>query len=135
MEQSDPLVQPLNTGSPMSATKAPAVAGQYLSDTTDRAQFATQSDECSPASQAHAGSGWSRCLQAVNRGWRSSWTTETCSFIVSILALGGLIATLVAHQNKPRPEWPQMVTINSIISLFSLLIRACVGVVLAEGML
>ncbi|KAF2999342.1 hypothetical protein E8E13_005620 [Curvularia kusanoi] len=61
------------------------------------------------------------------------WTAETCSFIISILALGGLVATLLVHQGKPLPEWPQLVTINSIISLFSLLMRACVGVVLAEG--
>jgi hypothetical protein len=62
-----------------------------------------------------------------------SWTTETCSYMIAILALAGLVATLSAHQGKPLPQWPQLVTINSIISLFSLLMRACVGVVLAEG--
>ena len=43
------------------------------------------------------------------------------------------MATLLAHQNKPNPEWPQLVTINSIVSLFSLLMRAAVSLVLAEG--
>jgi hypothetical protein len=41
----------------------------------------------------------------------------------------------MAHEEKPLPQWPQLVTINSIISLFSLVMRACVGVVLAEGTL
>ena len=67
------------------------------------------------------------------KGTGLGWTTETCSYIIAILALGGLVATLLVHQGKPLPQWPQLVTINSIISIFSLLMRACIGVVLAEG--
>jgi hypothetical protein len=44
-----------------------------------------------------------------------------------------MVATLLKHEEKPLPQWPQIININSIISLFSLLIRAGVGVVLAEG--
>jgi hypothetical protein len=65
--------------------------------------------------------------------WMGSWTAETCSYILAIIALGGLVATLLVHQGKPLPQWPQLVTINSIVSLFSLVMRACVGVVLTEG--
>jgi hypothetical protein len=77
---------------------------------------------------------WTRCVQNAKRAWNGNWTAETCSYAVSITALAGLVATLLAHQNKPLPEWPQLVTINSIISLFALMMRTCVGVVLAEGM-
>jgi hypothetical protein len=76
-----------------------------------------------------SGVGWKRSVQGLNR----NWTAETLSYIVSILALAGLVTTFLAHQTKPLPQWPQLVTINSIISLFSLLMRAGVGVVLAEG--
>jgi hypothetical protein len=79
--------------------------------------------------------GWKRGLQAVNRVWSKSWTAETCSYIVSILSLAGLVTTLMAHEEKPLPQWPQLVNINSIISLFSLVMRTCVGVVLTEGTL
>jgi hypothetical protein len=65
--------------------------------------------------------------------WAKGWMAETCSYIVAILALTGLVVTLSAHHSRPLPQWPQLVTINSIISLFSLLMRACVGVVIAEG--
>jgi hypothetical protein len=61
------------------------------------------------------------------------WTAETCSYVFAVLSLLGLVATLFAHQNKPLPEWPQLITINSIVSLFSLLMRAGVGLILAEG--
>jgi hypothetical protein len=70
---------------------------------------------------------------SFQRFWMGSWTTETCSYILAIIALGGLVATLLVHQGKPLPQWPQLVTINSIVSLFSLVMRACVGVVLTEG--
>lgn len=63
-----------------------------------------------------------------------SWTAEAVSYLCAIAALAGLVATLLVHQNKPLPQWPQLVTINSIISLFSLVMRAGVGVVLAEGL-
>jgi hypothetical protein len=70
---------------------------------------------------------------SFQRLWMGSWTAETCSYILAIIALGGLVATLLVHQGKPLPQWPQLVTINSIVSLFSLVMRACVGVVLTEG--
>lgn len=76
---------------------------------------------------------WKRCVEAVSRAWNKSWTLETSSLIASILTLAGLVSTLLVHENKPLPQWPQLVTINSIISLFSLLMRACVGVILTEG--
>jgi hypothetical protein len=76
---------------------------------------------------------WKQFSHYMSRVGKMSWTTETCSCFIALLALAGLIATLSSHQGKPLPQWPQLVTINSIISLFSLIMRACVGVVLAEG--
>lgn len=65
--------------------------------------------------------------------WSRGWTAETCAFMFSVLTLGGLVTTLLAHQDKPQPKWPQLITINSVVSLFSLLMRTGVSVVLAEG--
>lgn len=86
-----------------------------------------------PMAMAHQGSKWTRGLRKVSRMCNKSWTAETLSFIVSILILAGLVATLLKHQHKPLPQWPRLVNINSIILQFSLLMRSCVGVVLAEG--
>ena len=72
-------------------------------------------------------------MRSVDRWWNSSWTAEACSFILSIITLAGLVATLLVHQRKPLPQWPQLITINSVISLFSMVMRASVGVVLTEG--
>ncbi|KAE8871197.1 hypothetical protein PTNB73_02656 [Pyrenophora teres f. teres] len=79
------------------------------------------------------GRGWTRFSNASSRMWKKGWTAETCSCIFALSALLGLVATLLVHQDKPLPDWPQIVSINSIVSIFSMLIRAGVGMVLAEG--
>jgi hypothetical protein len=135
IEQSEPLVRPhLNAGSngtseepghsshgsPLPATEAPASTESDFHDTrgTHRTQLAARPAERSPAALARIGLGWKRVVQVADRTWGGSWRTETYSFIISITALVGLVTTLLAHQNKPLPQWPQLVTINSIISLF-----------------
>ncbi|KAF2631346.1 hypothetical protein BU25DRAFT_428322 [Macroventuria anomochaeta] len=65
--------------------------------------------------------------------WRAGWTIETCSCILALLSLSGMIATLWKHQDQPLPAWPQIMSINAIVSLFSLIMRAAIGVVVAEG--
>jgi hypothetical protein len=53
--------------------------------------------------------------------------------VFALVALAGLIMVLSRFEDKTLPDWPKLVTVNSIISLFALLIRASVGLVLAEG--
>jgi hypothetical protein len=65
---------------------------------------------------------------------KKSWTAETTSFLFFVLSLAGVVAALVAHQGKHLPDWSQLIAINSILSLFSLLMRIGVSIVLAESM-
>lgn len=116
---------------------APATSNNdpRTSKKSNRAQYTSRLRQRSRNALHLLGSGWKTCAGAWKRIWSRSWTAETCSYVVSILALAALIATLQTHQNKPLPQWPQLVTINSIISLFSLCMRASTGVVLAEGII
>lgn len=50
-----------------------------------------------------------------------------------MLSLVGLVATLATHQTRPLPHWPQLININAVVSLFSLIMRTGTSVVLAEG--
>jgi hypothetical protein len=122
MEQSEPLVPTVRP---------------HLNANGDQAmeELVAQFERCALAVLARIGFALRWFRQGVKRMWGKSWTVETLSWIVSIMALVGLIATLLAHQSKPLPQWPQLVTINSIMSLFSLIMRTCVGVVLTEGTL
>ena len=73
------------------------------------------------------------CLRISAWFWRKSWTAEVCSFAFAILSLIGLVVTLSIYNGRPIPEWPHLITINSVVSLFALCMRIGVGVVLAEG--
>jgi hypothetical protein len=48
-------------------------------------------------------------------------------------SLIGLIVTLKMHERRTIPEWPYKLTINSIISLFILVLKTSALVVLCEG--
>lgn len=112
-----------------------AITRQDPGDTsrTSLSQQGAQLKKISSKTPTHIAMRWDHFSRPTARMWAVGWKTETCSYIVAVLALVGLVATLSAHQGRPLPQWPHLVTINSIISLFSLLMRACVGVVLAEG--
>ena len=79
--------------------------------------------------------GYKTAAHATYASWRRSWITETLSLIFSVLALAGLVATLSAHRSKLLAKWPQIITFNFVLSLFSLLMRTGVSVVFAEGIL
>lgn len=100
---------------------------------TRLSQQGAQLKKISPEPRARIAIWLGHLFRSAARMWAVDWRTETCSYVVATFSLAGLVATLSAHQGKPLPQWPQLVTINSIISLLSLLMRACVGVVLAEG--
>lgn len=63
----------------------------------------------------------------------NGWNFEILSCLLAVVALVGLVVTLWKHENRPLPQWPRIVTINSIISIFTLLIRTGVCFILAEG--
>ena len=145
MEQSEPSARPLlsTRGTeertnqvellPMSGAQSDRAQKSSGIESFKSSKSTAKPENLSPTIPAHSsliskkGGNFSRHM------WGQSWTLETLSLFVSILGLAGLIATLLVHQSKPLPQWPQLVTINSIISLFSLLMRTCVGVVLTEG--
>lgn len=73
--------------------------------------------------------GWKECLRISAFLWRKSWTAEVCSFIIAVASLLGLIITLSIHDKR------HLITLNSVVSLFALLTRVGMGIVLAEGTL
>jgi hypothetical protein len=133
MERSEPLARPLLDFSVENTpTRLKHVSGSTSS--------VTPSSSSKVADEAHAStqrrkarSCWPQLKHAFLWLGRKSWTAEVLSYVFSVLSLVGLVMTLAAHQDRRLPDWPQLVTINSIVSLFSLLMRAGVGFVLAEG--
>jgi hypothetical protein len=68
-------------------------------------------------------------LMHVLRVW---WAELLCCILV-IGSLAGLIITLRVHERRSIPEWPYGLTINSVISLFTLVLKSSALVVACEG--
>lgn len=85
--------------------------------------------------------------QAVRRPfWRSvvpgllkriltyAWAIEIASILIAILALSAIYITLVIHSDRPLPRWPGLISINSLIAIFTVILKAALIMPVAEGM-
>lgn len=65
-------------------------------------------------------------------GW-SAWTKELLS---SLLALGCIISIAVVlfiYQEKPLPKWPRLISINTLVAVFTAVFKASLVFPIAEG--
>lgn len=70
-------------------------------------------------------------LRAFSR--RVLWLNETMSLLISCIALALIAAILAAYQDKTLPEWPSLISINSLISIFTSVLKAAMLFPIAEG--
>ncbi|KAF2088718.1 hypothetical protein K490DRAFT_55353 [Saccharata proteae CBS 121410] len=65
--------------------------------------------------------------------WGSWWLFELSSWVLSAIFLAVIIAVLATCDNKPLPEWPFSITLNTFLSVFASLMKACMVIPLTEG--
>lgn len=53
----------------------------------------------------------------------SNWRWEIVNSAISIIALGATIGTLLPHQNQPLPQWPFHISINALLSIYSVVLK------------
>ncbi|KAI5457931.1 hypothetical protein BGZ63DRAFT_392189 [Mariannaea sp. PMI_226] len=61
------------------------------------------------------------------------WWLELTSTLLALSCLMAVVAILKIYQNKPLPDWPEMLSINSVISIFSAFFKAALIMPIAEG--
>jgi hypothetical protein len=64
---------------------------------------------------------------------QDTWALEMVSCGLAVLSLFAIIVLLALHQNEPLPNWPQLITINSLLSIFSTLLRIGLALPLSQG--
>lgn len=57
---------------------------------------------------------------------------EILSLIVAVFCFGVIVITLVIHHQKPLPQWPLDITINSLLSVFSQISQWSLAVPITE---
>jgi hypothetical protein len=61
------------------------------------------------------------------------WIWELLSCCVALLCLLAIITVLAIHRDRPLPQWPRMISINSLIAIFTALMKAALIFPIAEG--
>lgn len=69
----------------------------------------------------------------VRRAWNYGWVAEILCCTLAIISLIAIVITLRLHQDKPLPQWPLGITINALIAIFGVLLKAGLIVPLSEG--
>ncbi|KAK8074384.1 hypothetical protein PG997_009047 [Apiospora hydei] len=66
-------------------------------------------------------------------GMWKQWWAEILSCLLMMAMLGAVIGVIYQNNGKPLPDWPFNVSINTIISILSTVLKACAAYILAEG--
>lgn len=61
-----------------------------------------------------------------------NWRWEILGFLGTILAIVAIIIVLVHYNRKPSPSWPYQITLNTLVSVFSTLLKAMMMFAVAE---
>ncbi|KAG8157006.1 hypothetical protein KVR01_013228 [Diaporthe batatas] len=57
--------------------------------------------------------------------WWNQWMLEVLSGVLSIVALVATVITLEPNQGKPLPDWPFDISINALLSIYSVVFKTC----------
>ncbi|KAI1076771.1 hypothetical protein F5B20DRAFT_572619 [Whalleya microplaca] len=65
-----------------------------------------------------------------DNGW---WLFEIIAWFISSLALAAIIVTIAITDEKPLPQWPMNITLNSFVSFMSTLMKAALLIPVTES--
>ncbi|KAF2225806.1 hypothetical protein BDZ85DRAFT_213351, partial [Elsinoe ampelina] len=82
-----------------------------------------------PVEQAQPLTRWQRTRYWANR----NWAYEVAACCISAITLAGVVILLWTRQNKPLPDWPALITLNSLIAVLTTIMKGCMIFAVAEG--
>jgi hypothetical protein len=78
------------------------------------------------------GSGYSQSgLSAIH--FLKSWWMEIIAAILVLLSVMAIVLVLALHQNQPLPNWPFGISVNSLVSIFVVILKGGMLLILGEG--
>lgn len=64
---------------------------------------------------------------------RDHWVWEILACVLAVACLVAIIIILALRQNHPVPNWPNMISINSWVSIFTAIMKAAIMLPVGEG--
>lgn len=61
------------------------------------------------------------------------WVWELLSLLLAAIAFAAIVITLAIYQGRPLPQWPHQISINTLIAIFTAVLKAALLVPVGEG--
>jgi hypothetical protein len=61
------------------------------------------------------------------------WWMEISACVLVLLAIIAIVLTLAIHHNQPLPNWPFGISVNSLVSVFVVILKGGMLLILGEG--
>ncbi|KAI0203466.1 hypothetical protein F4808DRAFT_449075 [Astrocystis sublimbata] len=61
------------------------------------------------------------------------WTWEIANCFLLLVSLFAILATLYPHDGQPLPQWPFSITINALLSIYAVVMKASMLLILTSG--
>ena len=65
------------------------------------------------------------CCSTLLPPWLRGWGWEFAGCIGTLAILVGMWTFLLCFNNKAKPDWPNAITLNAIVAILSLTLKAC----------
>jgi len=75
-----------------------------------------------------------KCFSGLVKYCKGRWVVEVICSVFALCNLLALITILAVHQEKSVPHWPYVISINSLVSIFTALMKAAMMFVVSAGM-
>lgn len=62
-----------------------------------------------------------------------NWWLELLCLVVVTAALIAITFTLFTHQNRPLPEWPYSVSVNTVVAVYVVILKGAMLLIITEG--
>jgi hypothetical protein len=61
------------------------------------------------------------------------WWIEIIAGVLVLLSIMAIVLVLALHQNQPLPNWPFGISVNSLVSIFVVILKGGMLLILGEG--
>lgn len=66
-------------------------------------------------------------------GFLKPWWMEVIASVLVLLAIMAIVLVLALYQNQPLPNWPFGISVNSLVSIFVVILKGGMLLILGEG--
>jgi len=74
-----------------------------------------------------------RAMKSMSRLWQDTWMAELFSCLVALVALVMMVIVLAVYQGRPMPQWPRAISLNTLVAVFSAVLKAALMMPVGEG--